>query len=82
METDDLLEVDYDREVETKTPSMSTSSRVSKIRKSTSQMSTAKGREVNDPLYKKMVYYRELYHRYRDLLHRKYRPGVQARARR
>jgi hypothetical protein len=55
---------------------------VSKIRKSTSQMSTAKGREVNDPLYKKMVYYRELYHRYRDLLHRKYRPGVQARARR
>ena len=82
MKKDDLLEVEYDREVETKAPTKSVTNRKSKIMKSTSQMSTAQGRERNDPLYKKMIYYRELYYRYRALLHRKYRPGVKARARR
>ncbi len=82
MQGDEILEVEYDREVETKSPSTSMMNRRSKILKSTSQMSTAQGRERNDPLYKKMIYYRELYYRYRALLHRKYRPGVSARARR
>ena len=77
-----LLEVDYDREVETKGTSNALVTRQSKIRKSTSQMSTAQARERNDPLYKRMIYYRELYYRYRDLVHRKYGHSVSARAKR
>jgi hypothetical protein len=83
MFKDELSEiVDYDREVEPKTPSNSLTTRNTKIRKSTSQMSTSQARSINDPLYKKMIYYRELYYKYRDLIHRKYGHGVSARARR
>jgi hypothetical protein len=71
-----------EREVETKTPSSSIMNRNSKIRKSISQMSTAQGKKVNDPLYKRMIHYRELYIKYRALLHRKYGHSVDARARR
>ena len=82
MKKDNLSEVEYDREVETKTPTTSTTTRVSKIKKATGQMSTSQARSRNDPLYKRMIYYRELYYKYRDLVHRKYRPGIKARARR
>jgi len=83
MIKDDLIEaVNVDREVETKTPSTSTTTRASKIKKATGQMSTSQARSRNDPLYKRMIYYRELYYKYRDLVHRKYRPGIKARARR
>jgi hypothetical protein len=77
-----INEVDYDREVETKTPTKSTTTRHTKIRKATGQMSTAQARDRNDPLYKRMIRYREMYYKYRDLVHRKYRPGIKARARR
>jgi len=78
-----LLEaLDFDREVETKTPSVHTTDRQTKIQKSTSQMSTAQARSRNDPLYKRMIRYRELYYKYRELVHRKYGHGVKARARR
>ena len=83
MMKDDLQEiVDTEREVETKTPSTSVATRQSKINKATGQMSTSQARSRNDPLYKRMIYYRELYYKYRDLVHRKYRPGIKARARR
>ena len=82
MSKDNLSEVEYDREVETKTPTTSTTTRTSKIKKATGQMSTSQARSRNDPLYKRMIYYRELYYKYRDLVHRKYRPGIKARARR
>jgi len=82
MKPEDLFEVDYDRDVETKSPTTSVTQRKSKIQKSSSQMSTNQGRQRNDPLYKRMIYYRELYFRYREMLHKKYRPGVGARARR
>ncbi len=77
-----INEVEYDREVETKTPTNSTTTRQTKIMKATGQMSTAQARERNDPLYKRMIRYREMYYKYRDLVHRKYRPGIKARARR
>ena len=71
-----------EREVDSKTPSKSTMRRQSKIRKSVSQMSTAQARKRNDPLYKNMIRYREMYYRYRSLVHKKYGQGVDARARR
>jgi hypothetical protein len=80
---DELSEiVDYDREVETKHATNSLATRGEKIRRAASQMSTAKARNINDPLYKKMIFYRQLYYRYRDLVHKKYGHGVSARARR
>ena len=83
IDRDELLEaLDFDREVETKTPTKYTTTRQTKIRKATGQMSTAQARERNDPLYKRMIRYREMYYKYRDLVHRKYRPGIKARARR
>ncbi len=71
-----------EREVDSKLPTTSTTQRASKIKKSVSQMATGQARKRNDPLYKRMIHYRELYHRYRALVHQKYNKGVDARARR
>ena len=71
-----------ERDVESKLTSRSSTNRHSKIRKSISQMATGQARKRNDPLYKKMIQYRELYNKYRALVHRKYGKGVDARARR
>lgn len=80
---DELQEaLENDRELDSKTPSTSTMTRATKIRKSQSVLSTAAARRRNDPLYKKMIYYRELYYKYRALVHRKYGPGTKAQARR
>lgn len=80
---DELEEaLENDRELETKTPSNSTMTRATKIRKAQSALSTAAARRRNDPLYKKMIYYRELYYKYRALVHRRYSPGTNAQARR
>lgn len=80
---DELQEaLENDRELDTKGTSTSTVTRASKIRKSQSALSTAAARRRNDPLYKKMIYYRELYYKYRALVHRKYGPGTNAQARR
>ncbi len=83
MLRDDINEAFADeRDVESKTPSKSTTNRHSKIQKSISQMSTAQAKKRNDPLYKRMINYRELYYRYRALVHKKYGTRVDARARR
>jgi hypothetical protein len=80
---DELEEaLENDRELETKTPSNSTMTRATKIKKAQSVLSTAAARRRNDPLYKKMIYYRELYYKYRALVHRRYGPGTNAQARR
>ena len=83
-ELQEALEEAYenDRELDSKTPSNSTVSRATKIRKAQSALSTAAARRRNDPLYKKMTYYRELYYKYRAAVHRKYGPGTNAQARR
>ncbi len=83
MLKDDINEAFADeRDVESKLPSNSIMQRKSKIQKSVSQMSTAQAKKRNDPLYKKMIQYREMYYRYRALVHQKYGRGVDARARR
>jgi len=74
--------LENDRELETKTPSNSLVTRATKIKKAQSTLSTAAARRRNDPLYKKMIYYRELYYKYRALVHKKYSPRTSAQARR
>lgn len=57
-------------------------SRNTKIKKATGQMASAAARRRNDPLYKRMIHYRELYYKYRDAVHKKYSPRVRSAARR
>lgn len=47
--------------------------RGTKIARAAGQMATYEGRRKNDLLYKKMIRYRDLYNKYRDLLKKKYR---------
>jgi hypothetical protein len=65
---------------ESKRTSTTRITRATKIKKSVGQLSSASARKANDPLYKRMIYYRELYFKYRDQLHRKYAPRVRSRA--
>ena len=60
----------------------STSSRKRKIKQATSSMATSMARKKNDPVYKQMVRYRELYFKYRKKIHTKYSPRTRSRARR
>jgi len=68
-ESDDLTEGDLLH----KTNTRSTDKRSTKIKRAAGQMSTYEGRRKNDILYNKMVRYRDLYYKYRDLLNKKYR---------
>jgi len=65
---------------ESKRTSTTRITRATKIKKSVGQLSSASARKANDPLYKRMIYYRELYFKYRNQLHRKYAPRVRSRA--
>lgn len=56
-------------------------SRQTKIKRATGQLASIEARRRNDPVYKKMVYYRELYFKYREMLHKKYSPRVRSKAR-
>ena len=57
-------------------------SRQTKIKRATGQMASAQARKRNDPLYKRMIHFRELYYKYRAAVHKKYSPRVRSRARR
>ncbi len=67
---------------EGKRTSVSRTTRKTKIKRATGQLSTAAARKKNDPLYKRMVYFRDQYYKYRDMIHKKYAPRVRSRARR
>jgi hypothetical protein len=69
-DANDLTEADL---LNTKKNTRSTDSRKTKIRRAAGQMATYDGRRRNDPLYNKMIHYRDLYYKYRDLLKKKYR---------
>ena len=77
-----LLEeyLDY-LEEKPKRTSRTSISRQTKIKRATGQLASIEARKKNDPGYKKMVYYRELYFKYRNMLHRKYSPRVRSKAR-
>ena len=65
-----------------KKTSRATISRQTKIKRATGQLASIEARKRNDPVYKKMVFYRELFYKYREMLHRKYSPRVRSKARR
>jgi len=65
-----------------KRTSRTTVSRQTKIKRATGQMSSAAARKRNDPLYKRMIHFREKYYKYRAAIHKKYSPRVRSRARR
>lgn len=67
---------------EAKRTSRTTISRQTKIKRATGQLASVAARKRNDPLYKRMVKYRELYYKYRAMLHAKYSPRVRSKARR
>jgi len=69
-------------EEKSKRTSRTTVSRQTKIKRATGQLATTTARKKNDPVYKRMVYYRDLFHKYRSMLHKKYGPRVRSRARR
>lgn len=56
--------------------------RTTKIKRATGQLASIEARRRNDPLYQRMVKYRKLYFKYREMLHKKYGPRVRSRARR
>ena len=60
----------------------STISRHTKIKRATGQMGTAMARKKNDPIYKRMIYFRDNYYKYREMIRKKYSPRVRSRARR
>ena len=60
----------------------STISRNVKIKRATGQLGTVMARQKNDPMYKRMVYFRTQYFKYREMIRKKYTPRVRSRARR
>lgn len=67
---------------ETKSSSMAKITRQSKINRATGQLSSVEARKKHDPLYQRMIYYRDLYFKYREMIHKKYSPRVRSKARR
>lgn len=65
-----------------KRTSRTTISRQTKIQRATGQLGTSMARQRNDPLYKRMVYFREKYYHYREMIRKKYSPRVRSKARR
>jgi len=63
---DDLTEVE-------KRTTKSKDLRKTKIVRAAGQMATYEGRRKNDILYHKMIRYRDLYYKYREMLKEKYR---------
>lgn len=67
---------------EAKRTSRTVVTRQTKIKRATSQLSTAMARKKNDPAYKMMKMYCEKCKKYRDKIHQKYAPRTRSRARR
>lgn len=65
-----------------KLTSSSTITQQTKIKKAVGQSASVEARERNDPLYQRMIRYRDLYNKYKYMVHQKYGPRVRAKARR
>ncbi len=79
MELDKIVDQILD---EIKTTSSSDITRQSKIKRSAGQMASAQARKHNDPLYKRMIYFKDQYYKFREKVHQKYGPRVRSKARR
>ncbi len=71
--TDKILDELNEGDQVHKRPTRSTDYRNTKIKRAAGQMATYEGRRKHDILYQKMIKYRDLYYKYRDLLKKKYR---------
>lgn len=56
--------------------------RQTKIKRAIGQLASKEAKNRNDPLYDKMIFYRDLYFKYKDKIHKKYGPRVRSKARR
>jgi hypothetical protein len=65
-----------------KRTSRTTVKRSTKIKRATGQLSTSMARKKNDPMYKRMIFFRDQYFKYRERIHKKYSSRVRSRARR
>jgi len=54
--------------------------RQTKIDRAIGALSTKYAKETNDPMYKKMVRFRDKYFKYRELIRKKFGPRVRSRA--
>lgn len=85
MELDSLTEkvlMELNELDEAKSNSNTTISRQTKIKKAAGQLASVAARKRNDPLYQRMIKYRELYYKYREMVHQKYSPKVRRQVRR
>lgn len=57
-------------------------SRDTKIKRAAGILGTSMARQKNDPIYNRMVYFRDLYYKYREMIRKKYNPRVRSKARR
>jgi len=67
---------------EIKTTNTTTIDKSTKIKRAVGQLSSIEARKRNDPLYNRMIKYRDLYFKYRDELHKRYGPRVVNKAKR
>ena len=65
---------------EGKTSSTSVISRQGKVNRAVGSLVVQKAREKNDPLYRHMKYYKELYKKFKAKIHQKYSSGVRQQA--
>ena len=77
-----LFQKYLDRLEEGKRTSRMVITRQTKIKRAIGQLASKEAKDRNDPLYKKMIFYRELYFKYKEKIHKKYAPKVRSRARR
>jgi len=67
---------------EGKKTSISRTSRSTKIKRATGQLASVAARKKNDSLYRNMIKYRDLYYKYKEMIHKKYSSRVRSKARR
>ena len=73
---------EYLNQLEAKRTSRTVINRTTKIKRATSQMSTATARAKNDSLYKQMKKFCDKCKEYREKIHKKYNARNRSRARR
>jgi len=66
---------------EVKRTSISRITRKTKINRAVGSLSSAAAKKANDPLYKKMMFHRSQYRKYKEQLMKKYKYRVIAKAR-
>jgi len=67
---------------ERKRTTVSRSTRAAKIKRATGSLASAAAKKKNDPAYKKMVFHKKMWKKYKDMVMRKYAPRVRSQARR